>query len=209
MEICKRDGCEKPVHVKLRQLCHTHYHYWAMHNLKSRECGLEGCTERHYSKDRCRRHYNALQPKKPRERKPVFAGPCAECGKPEPSGKYAKRMCRSCYARDWYQRNLEARRAYWHKYNAKDMTDRPFAPVKDHVKYFQAHRRVKRLRGLPENFPCVVCGTPAQEWALIPGMGEHTETIRGYVLAYSLNPDAYQPMCVRDHRRLDNPRCSG
>jgi len=70
--------------------------------------------------------------------------------------------------------------------------------------YIQAHKRLRRDRGPASIYDCVECSGPAAEWALIENpserlIGDH----HGRDATYSRNPDDYQPMCARDHRRMD------
>lgn len=71
--------------------------------------------------------------------------------------------------------------------------------------YGVAHKWLRQDRGRASAYKCVECGERAAEWALIENPSERlTGDHHGRVATYSRNPDDYQPMCVRDHRRMDN-----
>ncbi|WP_159104206.1 hypothetical protein [Streptomyces sp. CdTB01] len=67
--------------------------------------------------------------------------------------------------------------------------------------YELAHLRVKSRYASARNYFCTFCGLEADQWAIdhdAPGL-QHDEKGR----AYSLDPDAYVPLCVRCHRAYD------
>lgn len=71
------------------------------------------------------------------------------------------------------------------------------------VGYRGMHVRLNTLRGKASQHDCVECGGQAQEWALLPGAGTHTEFRNGRQYYYSLNVDDYVPLCCKDHRIMD------
>ena len=80
---------------------------------------------------------------------------------------------------------------------------REFADV---IRYRSAHQRVDRVRGLASNHPCVDCGATAREWSYRhddPNELYETRERDGRVVAYSLNPDAYEPRCRSCHGKFD------
>jgi len=76
----------------------------------------------------------------------------------------------------------------------------------DHrVGYQAVHRRLKMLRGPASLQICVLCGEQAYDWAF------HEQDSAAPVLVddrgryYSLDLDAYRPMCRPCHREIDAP----
>jgi hypothetical protein len=72
----------------------------------------------------------------------------------------------------------------------------------DRVSYFQAHSRVRRLRGSAAVQACA-CGASAAEWAY-----DHTDPAERFCPtgAYSTDPARYVPMCRSCHRKFDHNR---
>ena len=207
MRTCSIENCEGE-HVA-RGLCSKHYHQAKYRgefedDLRTRDgnqgCAVEDCDGQHYAKTYCHKHYKAFS-KYGTPTPPEKEVTLCECGEKA----YGRGMCKNHYMQDYYKRNpdkREAQRQYSRNYVRPDGL--PLKPVKEVVGYFQAHRRVKALRGAPSQHTCAACGNRAQEWSLLPGKGELIETIRGFDLPYSLNPDNYTPMCVPCHRAQDN-----
>jgi hypothetical protein len=67
--------------------------------------------------------------------------------------------------------------------------------------YDAAHKRVSRARGPARQFECVDCAGPAEEWSYRGGSTAEALTETG--LAYSPNPNDYEPRCKGCHRRRD------
>lgn len=74
------------------------------------------------------------------------------------------------------------------------------------VGYRAAHMRVLAARGRASDHLCVGdCGRPAADWAYDNAdPDELVTTVNGAPRRYSLNPDRYQPMCRRCHKRFDH-----
>lgn len=77
--------------------------------------------------------------------------------------------------------------------------------IGDDVAYAGAHMRVKCVRGRASTHACVDCGCRARDWSLIHGRG----TLRGSsghstVMAYSTDPQDYEPRCARCHMVYDD-----
>lgn len=75
-----------------------------------------------------------------------------------------------------------------------------------HVSYSGAHLRVKTDRGDASNYPCDVCGSPAQQWAydhLDPHELFDPRAGRGKGRTYSAKSEHYRPMCARCHVSYD------
>lgn len=72
------------------------------------------------------------------------------------------------------------------------------------VKYQMAHHRVKMLWGSASIYACIFCGAPAREWSYDgTDPSEFLENVDGCVLAYSIHPEFYRPLCVTCHRNYD------
>lgn len=72
--------------------------------------------------------------------------------------------------------------------------------------YDGAHARVRRSRGKASDYACVDCGAGAQDWSYDHGdpgelLGAPGSKYSG--IAYSLNPDHYQPRCKACHITFD------
>jgi len=71
--------------------------------------------------------------------------------------------------------------------------------------YYQAHKRVRLVRGLPDAHECAGCGVKqASEWAY-DHRDEHEE-FGSNGSPYSVDPGRYVPLCVQCHRRFDRLR---
>lgn len=72
--------------------------------------------------------------------------------------------------------------------------------------YSSAHNRVKALWGSASNYRCVECGGQGRDWAY-----DHTDPTQlygegrwGQVVAFSIWPEYYMPMCKSCHTKLDH-----
>lgn len=79
----------------------------------------------------------------------------------------------------------------------------------DDIMYDSAHARVKRRRGGACNYPCIDCGEVAQDWsynrkAKRELYGPSKAHGKAYILAYSADPDDYEPRCRKCHSAFDN-----
>lgn len=70
------------------------------------------------------------------------------------------------------------------------------------ITYTQAHRRVRRQRGVPAEHECADCGTTAEEWSYTGGCPNEL-TAPKWGVKYSPDPSRYEPRCVRCHRKRD------
>ncbi len=82
------------------------------------------------------------------------------------------------------------------------MTD-PTRKIRSTTTYSGVHSLVKQLRGPAKNYPCAECGDPAQDWAF-----NHEKPVNVMIdpmtgAMYSLDPDHYDPLCKRCHKRRD------
>lgn len=74
----------------------------------------------------------------------------------------------------------------------------------EHPTWATVHGRLRRSRGSAKDHRCIDCGKPAAEWSYDGSdpdelIGEHC----GRVMAYSVDPDRYQPRCKPCHRAYD------
>lgn len=114
------------------------------------------------------------------------------CGKPRKCarGRTNSRFCSMHHAR----RERHGDVTVTHRLGEKDWTTDP--------SYRNAHKHITKKRGRAADYSCVTCGQPAAEWAYNHrDPDERTEPIRG--LAYSNNPDYYDPMCRKCHAAFD------
>lgn len=80
------------------------------------------------------------------------------------------------------------------------------------IGYSGAHNRVRLRRGSASNHECIECGKQAEHWAY-----DHNDPseLMGTVdncpslMPYSADPNHYQPMCVRCHKRMDMDMING
>lgn len=194
--ICKIEGCERPVSVRKRMLCISHYQMWIRESkprVGQKPCSINDCKKHMYARDMCREHYsrwlrsgNPIKPIKVR-------GKCTEedCE----NVIFAGDMCKRHYS-IWY-----------YHYSAGKPITRNAGHRKEVPGYTAAHNRVRRARGKASDFECVgTCGGMANEWALSADATDlhfASERAGRKPHAYSLNINDYQPMCGDCHRAYD------
>lgn len=162
-------------------------------------CTVAGCERGDIANSRgmCRMHYQRWW----RSRQPecVVDG----CGKPDSGGGYCS-MHRTRIQRHgsplvvippserkWPGRKMLRGPEHWN-WSGEDAS------------YGAAHRRVRRAKGSAAGYLCTHCLQQASHWAYDhTDPNAHTELVNGSVLAYSLNPDHYMPLCVPCHRQYD------
>lgn len=76
----------------------------------------------------------------------------------------------------------------------------------DNATYNGVHLRLAAQRGRATEYPCVDCGDLAFEWSY---NNSHEQERRDSIGRYSTNLDAYDPRCVRCHRRFDAAMLTG
>lgn len=74
----------------------------------------------------------------------------------------------------------------------------------DNVTYEGAHGRSHRLWGSASQYPCVICGKPAREWAYDGTDLCQKVSPRGQV--YSPYPEFYMPACGHCHKVMDRSK---
>lgn len=115
------------------------------------------------------------------------------CEKPRKShrGKKTSRWCSMHAARAWRHGDVNVT----HRLGEQDWISDPA--------YRTAHKRIRTKRGPAADYSCVTCGGEAAEWAYDHrDPDERIDSARG--LAYSDNPDHYQPMCRKCHAAFDD-----
>ena len=78
-------------------------------------------------------------------------------------------------------------------------------PLKgDYPGWAAVHKRIARTRGKATAYTCVDCGDNAREWSYDGADPDELIGLAGgFMLAYSLDPDHYEPRCVPCHRKFD------
>jgi hypothetical protein len=81
----------------------------------------------------------------------------------------------------------------------------------DGIGYRHAHARVAKYRGRAAEHACVDCAGPAQEWSYTVGCPrERTQWVgfkgESLLVAYSPDPDRYDPRCKSCHSKFDANR---
>lgn len=75
----------------------------------------------------------------------------------------------------------------------------------DQVTYRALHKRLARARGKADQYTCVDCGRPAQQWAYDNTDPNPRESMQnGSLVQFSNDLNRYQPMCRRCHKNHDN-----
>lgn len=73
----------------------------------------------------------------------------------------------------------------------------------DTISYSSAHDRIEQDRGRASDLHCVDCDKPAREWSY-----DHLDADEridpGTGASFSLDPEHYEPRCVRCHRIFDD-----
>lgn len=110
------------------------------------------------------------------------------------NSSYCRTMCTKHYER-------------WRKHGDPLVVHPPAGPPRlASPSYDGAHARVRRSRGKASDHKCVDCGRAACDWSY-----DHSDPneLYGAVgskydgIAYSLNPDHYQPRCKACHLAFD------
>ncbi|OBI00567.1 hypothetical protein A5678_19005 [Mycobacterium sp. E2733] len=87
----------------------------------------------------------------------------------------------------------------------------PIRTIFDECTYTGAHHRCRALWGRVQQYPCIWCCDPAEEWAY-DGTDQselydtrHDWQLRS-IVPYSRFPEFYMPMCKRCHKKFDIER---
>lgn len=79
------------------------------------------------------------------------------------------------------------------------------------VGYSGAHERVRSARGAASDHSCITCGKQALHWSYRHDDPDEMfdEMLANRPMAYSVNPDHYDPRCVPCHKKFDLDRING
>ena len=197
MEKCSIPGCDGI--AKSRGWCQAHYMRWwstgsvgpaeVIRRPKGRICSVEGCNRKHVGRGFCEGHlrrFKATGDPGPAEFEPrqPKGDPCSVNGCDRP--RYAKGVCGMHYQRLSDHGSLEVPAHYrW---------------TGDDASYNAVHLRLRIQRGKPGEHQCQ-CGTRAEQWAFIRGVGPVMHDDEGR--PYSTDLSRYEAMCRTCHRRMD------
>lgn len=196
--VCRVEGCNKPVRVAVRQLCSNHYitlirsqNVPLLVNRPVVLCSVVGCLRKNYQHGVCRLHFmrltntgtTELLPRLPKQPEPCSAG----CGRPA----IAVGLCAAHHARTRLQGSAGAPDI--RKYKPGGIPG-----------YATARKRLMAIRGRVTEYTCVDCTKTATGWTLLPEARVYRETEGQYKgLSYSLEVWQYEPRCQR-HKREHN-----
>ena len=160
---------------------------------EKKSCAVEDCTNKHYAKTYCRKHYHRLW------RKGTI-----ELYKPEPcimegcerGANGGRGMCKNHYSA-WYYHN----RPYG------QINPNHHAYKGEKISYISAHNRVRQIRGHAKIYFCIDCTNQASDWSLkhdAPGMLVVKDGDPRYIGSlYSLDVMDYEPRCRTCHMKYD------
>lgn len=163
-----------------------------------RTCIVDGCEKPRKRKSRmCSAH---------RHRLTRYGDPL---GGPPPRPPAPVRTCevdgcdRKHYAKGWCTRHYD--RAF--RRGSEDVTIHPHGWRTEVPSYETAHKRVRQVRGKAGDYPCVDCGERAHHWSYDHADPERLVQQRGkFIVAYSANPEHYEPRCHSCHVTFDQGR---
>lgn len=76
--------------------------------------------------------------------------------------------------------------------------------------YVAVHQRLKKVRGSADQYRCIKCDKNAAQWAYQHGdAAEQFDFLDGCKVPFSVNLEAYAPMCVQCHKRMDLEHING
>lgn len=95
-------------------------------------------------------------------------------------------------------------------------SERDFPRGEDHPawnhdgSYSAVHQRLRKRRGSARLHKCISCDKSAAQWAYQHNsVDEQHEVLEGCIVPFSTSLDAYAPMCVPCHKRMDLERING
>lgn len=165
--------------------------------MTQRTCSVEGCSNPHKARGYCLMHYQRFM---------KHGDPLAVLIKLPPRAPRPQRLCTvaGCVRRhdaNGYC-NMHRLRLYHHDdLNVLNVV-RPNGMFKgDVIAYATAHRRKRARDGAASAHACVMCGELAYDWSYVGGCPRERVDARGR--RYSPDPDMYQALCRKCHRRYD------
>lgn len=161
--------------------------------MTNRTCTIDGCENKAHAQGLCPKHYT-------RFRRHGEAGEAASLRRPAAGTTCTVEPCEAEAASLGLcnRHYLRTRRHGAPEVVLQQIADRG---TRD-VGYFTIHDRVRRAYGRASDRTCIDCGVPAQQWAYDHSGRDERRSSTG--LLFSLNVDAYQPMCIPCHRELDS-----
>lgn len=156
----------------------------------TRTCSIDGCERPFVARGLCNPHYVRARKDGSLADAPRFRPQPGECSVDGCEIRGNRRgMCRKHYQRWVNHADPTVVLQAWHSHE---------------VGYSGMHMRLREQRGSASDHQCVDCGHRAAEWSYKGGdpderLGEN----HGRMCPYSLDPDYYEPRCVRCHRIYD------
>jgi hypothetical protein len=152
-------------------------------------CSIEGCGRPNHSRTLCSVHYRRSL-KVDTRREPCSVDGCT-------NRTVATGLCGRHYQRFRNHGDVVTVLLGEHHPNWQD----------DDITYITAHQRIIQRRGQASTHPCVDCRGPAREWSYVGGCSRERQEQRGrYLVAYSPDPDRYQPRCKKCHWTFDRSK---
>lgn len=159
-------------------------------------CTLPGCDKKTVARGYCTMHYQRWR---------TYGDP----GEPEPRKVSGQTTCRveGCGSQADSRHLCFKHYKRWQMFGDEGITRISERDPEHMLSYRGAHRRVEAERGAAGDYPCQECGKRASEWAY---NHEDEAELHGYhgnhLMAFSLSPNFYVPMCVPCHRAFDKEK---
>jgi hypothetical protein len=196
---CSIEGCERSSWA--RGWCNKHYQrwrrcgdplavrpkFWASTDL----CSVDGCEALVRSRGWCENHYQHWWRYGTTDYLIVKIEDCQIEGCERPPRSSTAGLCEV------------------HYYRLRRTGRSDLSPYRvDEPSYRAAHSRVSRARGKAREHPCLDCGETGGHWSFawrrVVATDWLWEIVNGTTLAYTGNPDDYDPRCHRCARRYDS-----
>jgi hypothetical protein len=166
-------------------------------------CTIDGCTNPHEARGWCLKHYKRWR-KTGNPVKIKIAGIDYLIPKLcTIEGCDRKHVAKGYCSKHWLR---------WKRRGTPYEVHRAGRPRGDEPTWRAIHLRLHKDRGRAKGYACVDCGGQAAEWSYDRADPNELIGPQGRaMLAYSLDPDHYEPRCVPCHRRFDRfdlARCS-
>lgn len=153
-------------------------------------CGIEGCDRKLLARELCGMHYE-------RRRR------TGDTGEAEPRKVTGQSTCTAegC-AREAECRHLCSKHyKRWLVFGQEGIGRMGTRDAGHTVSYTAAHYRIRSMRGRASLQSCAQCTDRAAEWSYMHDDPNEVFDSRG--IAYSQDPNHYQPMCISCHRNFD------